>query len=219
MNLILLGAPGTGKGTLADGIRTATGVAHISTGDLFRANIKEGTPLGLEASAYISKGELVPDTLTIAMLEDRLTRDDCRNGFLLDGYPRTIAQADALAAFLTRKGLRLDGVLNVRLADQTIQDRLSGRRVCPSCGRSYNLQAMPPKTEGVCDACGAALEHRNDDRPETIAVRLKAYHDKTRPLVEYYTKQGMLHDFDNEVGSKTTLQRILKLLETLGEAE
>ncbi len=212
MNLILLGAPGTGKGTLADGIRKATGIAHVSTGDLFRANIKEGTPLGKEAEGYMARGELVPDSLTIAMLEARLGQDDCRAGFMLDGFPRTVAQADALAAFLAAKGWRIDAVLNVTLADATIQDRLSGRRVCASCGRSYNLQAMPPKVEGVCDDCGGAVEQRPDDRPETIANRLRAYHEKTRPLVDYYGGRGLLHGFDNEIGSKETLQRILRLL-------
>jgi adenylate kinase len=212
MNLVLLGAPGTGKGTLADGIRKATGIAHVSTGDLFRANIKEGTPLGKEAEGYMARGELVPDSLTIAMLEARLGQDDCKAGFMLDGFPRTVAQADALAAFLAAKGWRIDAVLNVTLADAMIQDRLSGRRTCASCGRSYNLQAMPPKVAGVCDDCGGAVEQRPDDRPETIANRLRAYHEKTRPLVDYYGKRGLLHDFDNGIGSKETLQRILRLL-------
>jgi adenylate kinase len=219
MNLILLGAPGTGKGTLAAGIRNAVGIAHVSTGDMFRQNIKDGTPLGKEASGYISRGELVPDALTIRMLEERLQRDDCRKGFLLDGYPRTIAQADALSSFLTGMGQKIDAVLNVRLADETIQERLSGRRVCPSCGCSYNLSARPPKKAGICDACGATLEHRNDDRPETIAVRLRSYHDKTRPLEEYYAAHGLLHEYDNEVGSDVTLKSILSALESLERAK
>ncbi len=218
MNLILLGAPGTGKGTLAAGIRNAIGIAHVSTGDMFRHNIKDGTPLGKEASGYIAHGELVPDSLTIRMLEERLQRDDCRKGFLLDGYPRTIAQADALAAFLTGVGQKIDAVLDIRLADATIQERLSGRRVCPSCGSSYNLAARPPKKPGICDTCGTALEHREDDRPETIAVRLMAYHEKTRPLEDYYAARGLLHAYDNEVGSEITLQSILKALGTLGAA-
>ena len=212
MNLILLGAPGTGKGTLAAGIQSATGIAHISTGDLFRHNIKDGTRLGEEAGAYIRRGELVPDAITIAMLEERLSREDCRKGFLLDGYPRTIAQADSLDAFLAAGGLRLTAVLNIRLADAIIQERLSGRRVCTVCGRSYNLQARPPKHADICDACGSPLEHRADDQPVTIAVRLRAYHEKTQPLVDYYTKRGLLYDFDNETGSDTTLQRILRKL-------
>lgn len=216
MKLILLGAPGTGKGTLADGIRKATGVAHVSTGDLFRQNIKDGTELGKRAEGYMARGELVPDSLTIAMLEERIGRDDCRAGFLLDGFPRTVAQADALAAFLAAKGWALDAVLNVTLADATIQERLSGRRVCASCGRSYNLQAMPPKKDGVCDDCGGSVEQRPDDRPETIATRLAAYHEKTKPLVDYYGSRGLLHGFDNEVGSPETLKRILRLLATLG---
>jgi len=219
MNLILLGAPGTGKGTLAAGIRNAFGIAHVSTGDMFRQNIKDATPLGKEAESFIKRGELVPDALTIRMLEERLQRDDCRKGFLLDGYPRTIPQADALAAFLSGVSQRIDAVLNVKLADETIQERLSGRRVCPSCGSSYNLSARPPKKAGLCDACGAALEHRNDDRPETIAMRLASYHEKTRPLEEYYAAHGLLHEYDNEVGSDVTLKAILSALEMLERAK
>jgi adenylate kinase len=215
MNLILLGAPGTGKGTLAEGIRTASGVPHISSGDIFRQNIKDGTPLGKEAEGYMSRGELVPDATTIAMVEDRLSQGDCADGFLLDGYPRTLSQAESLGRFLARRGTPIDAVLNIRLADATIQDRLSGRRVCPACGRSYNLPARPPKAEGICDACGAAIEHRKDDQPETIAVRLRSYHAKTKPLVDYYEALGLLHDFDNEQGSDITIGHILTSLEEL----
>ena len=187
MKLVLLGAPGAGKGTQASNLAEMLQVPHISTGDIFRANMRENTPLGVKAKSYMDQGLLVPDELTVDMVMDRLAQEDCQNGYILDGFPRTIAQADALAAKET-----LDAAVNIDVEDSAIIDRMGGRRVCPACGESYHVKYNPPKKEGVCDKCGQALIVRKDDVPETVQKRLEVYHEQTAPLISYYEKQGKL---------------------------
>ena len=187
MKLVLLGAPGAGKGTQASNLAEMLQVPHISTGDIFRANMRENTPLGVKAKSYMDQGLLVPDELTVDLVMDRLAQEDCRNGYILDGFPRTIAQADALAAKET-----LDAAVNIDVEDSAIIDRMGGRRVCPACGESYHVKYNPPKKEGVCDKCGQALIVRKDDVPETVQKRLEVYHEQTAPLISYYEKQGKL---------------------------
>ena len=195
MIIIMLGAPGTGKGTVAGMISTATGLPKISTGDIFRKNITEKTPLGIEADKYISQGNLVPDEITIPMVEDRLTWDDAKNGVILDGFPRTIKQAEALDKILEAKGEKIDLVVNLVTPKEEIIDRMLTRRVCtnPDCKATYNTKLHPPKVEGICDKCGAPLKQRDDDsNPEAIKRRLEIYEEKTSPLVEYYKNKGVL---------------------------
>ena len=187
MKLVLLGAPGAGKGTQASNLAEMLQVPHISTGDIFRANMRENTPLGVKAKSYMDQGLLVPDELTVDLVMDRLAQEDCRNGYILDGFPRTIAQADALAAKET-----LDAAVNIDVEDSAIIDRMGERRVCPACGESYHVKYNPPKKEGVCDKCGQALIVRKDDVPETVQKRLEVYHEQTAPLISYYEKQGKL---------------------------
>ena len=187
MKLVLLGAPGAGKGTQASNLAEMLQVPHISTGDIFRANMRENTPLGVKAKSYMDQGLLVPDELTVDLVMDRLAQEDCRNGYILDGFPRTIAQADALAAKET-----LDAAVNIDVEDSAIIDRMGGRRVCPACGESYHVKYNPPKKEGVCDKCGQALIVRKDDVPETVQKRLEVYHEQTALLISYYEKQGKL---------------------------
>ncbi len=187
MKLVLLGAPGAGKGTQASNLAEMLQVPHISTGDIFRANMRENTPLGVKAKSYMDQGLLVPDELTVDLVMDRLAQEDCQNGYILDGFPRTIAQADALAAKET-----LDAAVNIDVEDSAIIDRMGGRRVCPACGESYHVKYNPPKKEGVCDKCGQALIVRKDDVPETVQKRLEVYHEQTAPLISYYEKQGKL---------------------------
>ena len=197
MKLIILGAPGSGKGTSATYLREKYNLAHISTGDIFRANIKGGTPLGIEAKSYIDKGQLVPDSLTVSMVEDRLSQDDCKKGYILDGFPRTIAQAEALDEMLSKKGEKIDAVLSIIVDDETIKGRVSGRRVCEKCGESYNVTFRPTKVEGVCDACGGNVVQRDDDKPETVEARLKTYYANTQPLIDFYDKKGIIIEGDN----------------------
>ena len=187
MKLVLLGAPGAGKGTQASNLAEMLQVPHISTGDIFRAEMRENTPLGVKAKSYMDQGLLVPDELTVDLVMDRLAQEDCQNGYILDGFPRTIAQADALAAKET-----LDAAVNIDVEDSAIIDRMGGRRVCPACGESYHVKYNPPKKEGVCDKCGQALIVRKDDVPETVQKRLEVYHEQTAPLISYYEKQGKL---------------------------
>lgn len=187
MKLVLLGAPGAGKGTQASNLAEMLQVPHISTGDIFRANMRENTPLGVKAKSYMDQGLLVPDELTVDLVMDRLAQEDCQNGYILDGFPRTIAQADALAAKET-----LDAAVNIDVEDSAIIDRMGGRRVCPACGESYHVKYNPPKKEGVCDKCGQVLIVRKDDVPETVQKRLEVYHEQTAPLISYYEKQGKL---------------------------
>ena len=195
MNIIMLGAQGTGKGTVAGIISEQTGMVQISTGDIFRKNISEKTPLGIEADKYISKGELVPDEITIPMVEDRLTWEDAQNGVILDGFPRNIAQAEKLDEMLAKKGNKIDLVINLVTPKEEIIERMITRRVCTNqdCKAIYNIKLNPPKVEGICDKCGAPLKQREDDSdPEAIKRRLEIYEEKTSPLVEYYKNKGVL---------------------------
>ena len=208
MRLIVLGAPGSGKGTIAIELEKSYGIAHISTGDIFRANIKARTPLGVEAKTYIDKGELVPDSVTIAMLKDRISQQDCDNGFLLDGFPRTIPQAEALDRFLADQNQTIDAVICVSVSDDKIIERVSGRRVCMNCGASYNIPFRPCKVEGICDACGGPVMQRDDDQPDTVLTRLTTYYLKTQPLVDFYTVRGLILPADNNDNYLVALQTI-----------
>lgn len=192
MRLVLVGPPGAGKGTQAVVIAEHFGVPHISTGDIFRANLKQETPLGLAAKEYMDKGELVPDSVTNEMVADRLTWEDARNGFLLDGYPRTIVQAEVFQGILTSAGTPLDAVLEFVVDDAEVIERLSGRRTCTACGRIYHIKNDPSGVEGRCDACGAELIQRTDDSEEVIANRLRVYHEQTAPIVAFYREAGAL---------------------------
>ncbi|NLC84372.1 MAG: adenylate kinase [Ruminococcaceae bacterium] len=204
MHLIMLGPPGSGKGTMASTLSRHFRIPHISTGDIFRNNIKNETELGREAKSYIDRGQLVPDELTTAMLIDRISEADCSQGYLLDGYPRTIVQATAFSAHLAAAGEQLDVVINLELPDALVVARLSSRRLCSSCGRSYHLIDSPPKNEGICDVCGGTLIQREDDKESTVLARLKVYHEQTAPLIDYYQQRGVLFSVVNDgpVGSK-----------------
>lgn len=216
MRLIILGAPGSGKGTTATVLREKYSLAHISTGDIFRSNIKEGTPLGLEAKAYIDRGELVPDSITIGMVEDRLSQSDCASGYILDGFPRTLAQAEALDSMLSAKGEKIDAVISVVVDDEVIKDRVSTRRVCEKCGASYNVKYKPTKVEGVCDLCGGTVVQRADDNEETVAARLKTYYNNTKPLVDYYEAKGLIVEGDNNKDADTCIKSIEDGLKAFG---
>jgi adenylate kinase len=192
MRVVLVGPPGAGKGTQAEHIAKHYGIPAISTGDIFRANVAERTSLGEIAKSYMDEGELVPDDLTVAMVRDRLGRDDTHAGFLLDGFPRTLPQAESLSAMLDELGVPLDAVLKITVDDDEVVRRLSGRRICRSCGRTFHVEFDPPETEGVCDHCGGELYQRDDDRPETVRRRLQVYREQTRPLVEFYENRGLL---------------------------
>lgn len=196
MKIVMLGAPGAGKGTQAVMICEKYGIPHISTGDIFRSNIKNGTELGKKAKEYMDQGKLVPDELTIQLLLDRVAQDDCRNGYVLDGFPRTIPQAEVLTKALAETGSKVDYAINVDVPDENIIHRMSGRRSCPKCGASYHIEFIPPKQEGICDACGAELIQREDDKPETVKNRLAVYHEQTQPLIEYYEKADALRTVD-----------------------
>jgi adenylate kinase len=197
-NIVLLGPPGVGKGTQAERISERYGIPHISTGDIFRANMKQGTKLGNMAKEYMEKGLLVPDEVTCNMVWDRLRQDDCANGCLLDGFPRTVYQAEQLDGFLKETGRALDDitVLNIQAPTETLVARATGRRICKDCGKSYHIVNTPPKTEGVCDVCGGELWQRPDDALETVQNRLKVYEDQTSPLIEYYRATDRLADID-----------------------
>lgn len=202
MKIVMLGAPGAGKGTQAKMIAARYEIPHISTGDIFRANIKEGTELGMKAKAFMDQGLLVPDELTLELIMDRFAKDDCANGYVLDGFPRTIAQAEALTASLLKNGDALDYAIDVDVPDEDIVKRMGGRRACLSCGGTYHIVFNPPKKEGVCDLCGGELSIRKDDEPETVQKRLNVYHAQTQPLIDYYTEEGILKSVDGtqEVG-------------------
>ncbi|MDY6794484.1 MAG: adenylate kinase [Actinomycetota bacterium] len=214
MNMVLLGPPGAGKGTQAERISDLYGIPHISTGDIFRENIKKGTPLGLKAKEYMDKGELVPDELVIDIVEDRLSRPDCEKGFILDGFPRTVAQADALKLILSDMGRPLDDVLNIQVPDKTVMDRLTARRTCRSCGTIFHLRFNPPEREGICDACGGALYCRDDDSDETVKARLEEYKAKTQPLIDYYREEGLLRDIDGDCGMEEVMEAVREVLES-----
>ncbi|NCA98830.1 MAG: adenylate kinase [Clostridia bacterium] len=212
MRLILLGAPGSGKGTMAADLVREYQIPHISTGDIFRQNIKANTPLGQEANQYIQQGALVPDTLTIAMVADRLEQADCQRGFLLDGFPRTVAQAEALTELLAKRQIALNAVIELELSDESILSRLTGRRVCSSCGRTYNTDSCRPQKEGICDVCGGALYQRDDDKPETIRQRLAHYYHLTLPLSDYYEQKKLLVRINNEGEVGSSLPAVLSAL-------
>ncbi len=207
MKLVLLGAPGAGKGTQASGLAEILGVPHISTGDIFRANLRNETPLGLKAKSYMDQGLLVPDELTVDLVMDRLGDEDCQNGYILDGFPRTLAQADALS-----EKENLDAAVNIHVPDEVIVDRMGGRRVCPACGESYHVRYNPPKQEGICDKCGAELIIRKDDVPETVQKRLSVYHDQTAPLIDYYEQKGLLVTVDGTAAPKDVTEAIVKAI-------
>ena len=196
MKIVMLGAPGAGKGTQAIKIADKYDIPHISTGDIFRANIKGGTELGQKAKSYIDKGELVPDEVTIGMLLDRIAQDDCKNGYVLDGFPRTIPQAESLTEALKSQGDRIDFALNIDVPDEAIIKRMSGRRACPKCGATYHIVYAAPKTENICDKCSTELIIRSDDKPETVKDRLNVYHQQTEPLIAYYKTTGVLREVD-----------------------
>ena len=212
MKIVMLGAPGAGKGTQAKMIADKYSIPHISTGDIFRANIKEGTPLGLEAKSYMDQGKLVPDELTVKILLDRVAKDDCKNGYVLDGFPRTIPQANVLKDALSKQNDKIDFAINVDVPDENIVRRMSGRRACVTCGATYHIEHVPPKTEGVCDKCGSELILRDDDKPETVLNRLKIYHEQTQPLIDFYNNEGILKEVDGTVDVKVVFENIVKIL-------
>ena len=213
MKIVMLGAPGAGKGTQAIMISEKYGLPHISTGDIFRANIKNGTELGMRAKAYMDEGRLVPDELTVELLLDRVADEDCRNGYVLDGFPRTIPQADVLTEALAKTGDKVDYAINIDVPDENIVRRMSGRRACPGCGATYHIEHIPPKKEGICDVCGQKLVQRDDDKPETVLKRLGVYHEQTQPLIDYYEKAGVLRNVDGTRSLEEVFSDIVKLLE------
>ncbi|MDO5520747.1 MAG: adenylate kinase [bacterium] len=212
MKIVMLGAPGAGKGTQAKKIAEKYQLPHISTGDIFRANIKNGTELGQKAKTYMDQGLLVPDELVVDLVVDRLKQEDCKNGYILDGFPRTIPQAEALDAALKAINETMDYAINVEVPDENIINRMSGRRACVSCGATYHLQFNPTKTEGVCDACGSELILRDDDKAETVKKRLDVYHDQTQPLIDYYKNAGILVDVDGTVDMNDVFNAIVQIL-------
>lgn len=212
MYLIMLGAQGTGKGTVAGILAKETGWPQISTGDIFRANIKEGTELGKKAKTYMDKGELVPDELVVDLVVDRLAKDDAVKGYVLDGFPRTIPQAEALDAALAKRNEKVDFAIDVNVPDENIVKRMSGRRACVGCGATYHIVNVPPKKEGICDTCGGELILRDDDKPETVLNRLSVYHEQTQPLIDYYTKEGILKTVDGTVPMMDVFSAITAIL-------
>ena len=212
MKIIMLGAPGAGKGTQAKMIAEKYGVPHISTGDIFRANIKNGTELGKEAKGYMDKGLLVPDELTVRLLLDRVAQEDCVNGYVLDGFPRTIPQAEVLDEKLTELDEKVDYAVNVDVPDENIINRMSGRRACLNCGATYHIVSIPPKKEGICDVCGSELVLRDDDQPETVKNRLKVYHEQTQPLIDYYEKKGVRRTVDGTLPMEEVFDAIVRIL-------
>lgn len=213
MKIIMLGAPGAGKGTQAKMIAERYQVPHISTGDIFRANIKNGTALGMEAKQYMDKGMLVPDELTVRILLDRVSQEDCRAGYVLDGFPRTIPQAQVLESELDRRGEKIDWAIDVDVPDENIIRRMSGRRACPVCGATYHMEYIPPKKDGICDDCGGSLVLRDDDKAETVKKRLDVYHEQTQPLIEFYTKRNILKAVDGTLPMDDVFAAIVAILD------
>lgn len=212
MKIIMLGAPGAGKGTQAKKIAEKYQIPHISTGDIFRANIKNGTELGKKAKEYMDQGLLVPDELTCDLVVDRISQPDAANGYVLDGFPRTIPQAKALTAALEARGEKIDYAVNVEVPDENIISRMSGRRACLGCGATYHIQYNAPKAEGVCDTCGKELVLRDDDKPETVKKRLDVYHAQTQPLIDYYSAAGVLAEVDGTQDIQVVFDDIIKIL-------
>lgn len=212
LRTILLGPPGAGKGTQAAKIVERFNIPHISTGDIFRDNIKRGTELGKKAQEYMNRGELVPDDLVIEIATTRLLEDDCKNGFLLDGFPRTVYQAEKLDEFLASRGQHLDKVIDIEVEKEELIARLTGRRVCKGCGASYHVVNIPPKKEGICDICGGELFQRDDDTVETVENRIEVYNKQTLPLVDYYKKAGILFEIDGTLGLDKVFAEIEKAL-------
>ena len=213
MKIIMLGAPGAGKGTQAKKLAAEYDIPHISTGDIFRANIKEGTELGSKAKGYMDKGLLVPDELVIDLVVDRLTWEDAKGGYVLDGFPRSIPQAEALTRALAAKGEKVDYAIDIEIPDQNIIDRMGGRRACVGCGATYHIVNIPPKKEGICDNCGEKLILRDDDKPETVKKRLDVYHEQTQPLIDYYNEEGVLKEVDGTLPMDEVFDGIVKILE------
>ncbi|MCR4890772.1 MAG: adenylate kinase [Lachnospiraceae bacterium] len=213
MKIVMLGAPGAGKGTQAKRIAEKYGIPHVSTGDIFRANIKNGTDLGKEAKTYMDEGKLVPDELTVRILLDRVAQDDCKNGYVLDGFPRTIPQAEVLDGELKKLNEKIDFAINVDVPDDNIVNRMGGRRACLKCGATYHMTHLPPKTEGICDSCGSELVLRDDDKPETVKKRLAVYHEQTQPLIDFYSKQGVLKTVDGTVDAEDVFRAITDILD------
>lgn len=212
MKIIMLGAPGAGKGTQAKMIAEKYSIPHISTGDIFRANIKEGTELGKKAKTYMDKGELVPDELVVDLVVDRVAKDDAKNGYVLDGFPRTIPQAEALDEALAKISEKVDYAIDVDVPDENIVKRMSGRRACVECGGTYHIEHIPPKKEGICDKCGGGLILRDDDKPETVQNRLSVYHEQTQPLIEYYSNKEILKTVDGTADMMEVFDSITKIL-------
>ena len=212
MKIILLGAPGAGKGTQAKQIADKYKIPHISTGDIFRANIKNNTELGQKAKQYMDQGLLVPDELTCDLVMDRIKQDDCKNGFILDGFPRTIPQAEALDAALDKINEKMDYAINVDVPDENIVNRMGGRRCCLNCGATYHVVTIPTKVEGICDRCGSPVVLRDDDKPETVQKRLTVYHDQTQPLIDYYEKQSILKTVDGTKSMEAVFDDITAIL-------
>ena len=212
MKIIMLGAPGAGKGTQAKKIAEKCGIPHISTGDIFRANIKNGTELGKKAKTYMDQGLLVPDELVCDLGVDRIQQDDCKKGYILDGFPRTIPQAESLDKALQAIGEKMDYAIDVEVPDENIVKRMGGRRACVGCGATYHLVYAPTKKEGICDVCGGELILRDDDKPETVQKRLGVYHEQTQPLIDYYKNQGILREVDGSVDMEDVFKEILNIL-------
>lgn len=212
MKIIMLGAPGAGKGTQAKMLAAKYDIPHISTGDIFRTNIKNGTELGAKAKEYMDKGLLVPDELVVDLIMDRFKADDCKNGYILDGFPRTIPQAEALDKALTAVGESIDYAINVEVPDENIVNRMSGRRACVGCGATYHIIYNPTKVDGKCDACGAELILRDDDKPETVLNRLEVYHNQTQPLIDYYSNKKVMREVDGTVDMQVVFDSIVAIL-------
>ena len=212
MKIIMLGAPGAGKGTQAKKIAEKCGIPHISTGDIFRANIKNGTELGKKAKTYMDQGLLVPDELVCDLVVDRIQQDDCKKGYILDGFPRTIPQAESLDKALQAIGEKMDYAIDVEVPDENIVKRMGGRRACAGCGATYHLVYAATKKEGLCDVCGGELILRDDDKPETVQKRLGVYHEQTQPLIDYYKNQGILREVDGSVDMEDVFKEILNIL-------
>ncbi len=212
MKVIMLGAPGAGKGTQAKMISDKYKIPQISTGDIFRANIRDNTELGQKASSYMNQGLLVPDELTCDLVVDRITKEDCASGYILDGFPRTIPQAEALTKALEKMGTKVDFAIDVEVPDENIVKRMSGRRVCLKCGAPYHIVFNPPKKENICDVCGSELTFRDDDKPETVQKRLDVYHSQTQPLIDYYREKGVMHSVDGTKKMEEVFDDICKVL-------